>query len=121
MNWLPDYNYILASKSPRRQELMKSIGINFRIEIRETKEDYPHGLVREEIPVYLAHLKAQPFLTDLTENELLITADTIVWLDGEVLGKPLNFNDAKKMLRKISGKEHQVYTGVCLTSITKQI
>jgi septum formation protein len=121
MNWLPDYNYILASKSPRRQELMKSIGINFRIEIRETKEDYPHGLEREEIPVYLAHLKAQPFLTDLTENELLITADTIVWLDGEVLGKPLNFNDAKKMLRKISGKEHQVYTGVCLTSITKQI
>ena len=120
MNWLPKYNYILASKSPRRQELIHDLGIDFRVEIREVDENYPAELYREEIPVYLAELKAKPFLGTLAENDLLITADTIVWLDGEVFGKPSDREDAFRILKKLSGKEHQVISGVCLTGMEKQ-
>lgn len=121
MKWFPAYNYILASKSPRRQELLKSIELDFRIEIKEIDETYPDSLRKEEIPVYLAKLKAEAFVNELNVNDLLITADTIVWLNGKVLGKPADADEAKKMLRLMSGKEHQVYTGVCLTSVSKQI
>lgn len=121
MNWLPKYNYILASKSPRRQELLKSIGLEFHVLVKEVDERYPDSLIKEEIPVYLAKLKAASFSGELKENDLLITADTIVWLDGEVLGKPVDHDDARQMLQKLSGKEHQVITGVCLTSDRKQI
>lgn len=121
MNWLPKYNYILASKSPRRQELIHSLGIEFSIEIREVEENFPAELYREEIPVFLAELKAKPFRGTLSENDLLITADTIVWLDGEVFGKPADRDDAFSILRKLSGKEHQVISGVCLTGKEKQI
>ena len=120
MNWLPKYNYILASKSPRRQELIHALGIDFRIEIRDVEENYPAKLFREEIPVFLAELKAKPFLGTLDENDLLITADTIVWLDGEVFGKPADREDAFRILKKLSGKEHQVISGVCLTGKEKQ-
>lgn len=120
MNWLPKYDYILASKSPRRQELIHALGIDFRVEIRDVEENFPSELYREEIPVFLAELKAKPFLGTLTENDLLITADTIVWLDGEVFGKPTNRKDAYNILRKLSGKEHQVISGVCLTGLHKQ-
>lgn len=120
MNWLPKYNYILASKSPRRQELIHSLGIEFSIEIREVEENFPAELYREEIPVFLAELKAKPFRGTLSENDLLITADTIVWLDGEVFGKPADRDDAFSILRKLSGKEHQVISGVCLTGKEKQ-
>lgn len=120
MNWLPKYDYILASKSPRRQELIHALGIDFRVEIRDVEENFPSELYREEIPVFLAELKAKPFLGTLTENDLLITADTIVWLDGEVFGKPTNRKDAYDILRKLSGKEHQVISGVCLTGLHKQ-
>lgn len=120
MNWLPDYNYILASKSPRRQELLKSLGINFQIITKEVEEIFPDNLSKEQIPVFLAELKAKSFLNDLKENDLLITADTIVWFNGEVLGKPANRKEAIETLQKLSGHEHQVISGVSLTSVKKQ-
>jgi septum formation protein len=120
MNWIPDYNYLLASKSPRRQELLKSLGIEFQIVAKYVEESYPTDLHKEEIPVYLAKIKAKHFLNDLKENDLLITADTIVWFNGEVLGKPENKAEAIKTLRKLSGHEHKVISGVCLTSVKKQ-
>jgi len=120
MKWLPKYNYILASKSPRRQELLHSLGINFKVLIHDDEENYPDNLTKEEIPVFLAELKARYFLNDLKENDLLITADTIVWFKGEVLGKPNNKGMAIETLQKLSGCEHQVISGVCLTSLIKQ-
>lgn len=120
MNWLPDYNYILASKSPRRQELLKSLGINFKVVINEVDESYPDNLTREDIPVYLAELKAKHFYVGLKENDLLITADTIVWFNGEVLGKPANWPEAVQTLQKLSDNEHQVITGICLSSVKRQ-
>ncbi len=120
MKWLPEYNYILASKSPRRQELLHSLGINFQVVTKEVDESFPDCLTMEEIPVFLAELKAKHFLSDLKENDLLITADTIVWFKGEVLGKPENRQDAIETLQKLSGHEHQVISGVCLTSLKKQ-
>jgi septum formation protein len=120
MKWLPNYNYILASKSPRRQELLHSLGIGFKVLLNDEEENYPENLTREEIPVYLAELKAKHFLNELKENDLLITADTIVWLSGEVLGKPANQKEAVNTLQKLSGREHQVISGVCLTSFQKQ-
>jgi septum formation protein len=120
MNWLPDYNFILASKSPRRRELLQSLGIRFQVKITEVDEIYPEEMIIMEVPVYLAELKARPFLPELSGNDLLITADTIVSLNGEVIGKPTDLEDAKKMLEKLSGCEHQVITGICLSSTTKQ-
>ncbi len=120
MNWLPDYNYILASKSPRRQELLRSLGIGFSVWENNGEENYPGDLTKEEIPVYLAEQKAHHFIHDLRENDLLITADTIVWINGEVLGKPGSTDEAVQMLQKLSGCEHQVITGVCLTSVARQ-
>jgi septum formation protein len=120
MNWFPPYNYILASKSPRRQELLRSLGIESQVILKEVDELFPDGLEKEEIPVFLAELKAKPFFSELNENDLLITADTIVWYNGQVLGKPGNYDEAKAMLELLSGNEHQVISGVCLTSKTKQ-
>ncbi len=120
MKWLPGYNYILASKSPRRQELIRSLGIDFQVILKEVEENYPDNLTKEEIPVFLAELKSKSLIDELKENDLLITADTIVWLNGEVLGKPANKDEAIKILQKLSDNEHQVITGVCLTSLRKQ-
>lgn len=119
MKWFPDYNYILASKSPRRNQLLKSLGIEFEVKTKEVDEIYSDNLNKEEIPVFLAELKAKPFLAELTANDLLITADTIVWKDGKVLGKPANKEEAVKMLQLLSGTEHQVISGVCLSGATK--
>jgi septum formation protein len=120
MNWLPNYNYLLASKSPRRQELLTSLGINFKVLINDGDESYPDYLTKEEIPVYLAEMKAEHFADNLKGNDLLITADTIVWFNGEVLGKPRDMKEATEMLQKLSGHEHQVISGVCLTSVHQQ-
>jgi septum formation protein len=100
--------------------LLKSLGVHFKVKVKEVVESYPHGLKMTEIPVYLAKLKAQPFFDELVENDLLITADTIVCLDGKVLGKPLDKAEAVEMLQSLGGKEHQVISGVCLTSARKQ-
>ena len=120
MNWLPNYNYILASKSPRRQELLHSLGISFKVITNDQEENYPDNLYREEIPVFLAELKSKSYIKKLKENDLLITADTIVWINGEVVGKPSNQKEAVNTLQKLSGREHQVISGVCLTSVHKQ-
>jgi len=121
MNWFPHYHFILASQSPRRQQLLRSLGIDFEVRIKEVDETYSEDLTIEEIPVFLAQKKAAPFKNNLKENELLITADTIVSYKGKVLGKPEDASDARKMLLMLSGNEHQVISGVCLTSIKKQI
>lgn len=120
MEWFPKYNYILASKSPRRQQLLHGLGIEFEVRQKEVDETYPEELKPEDIPVYLAELKAEAFRNNLLENDLLITADTIVCLHRKVIGKPIDVNDAISLLHSLSGKEHQVISGVCLTSLTKQ-
>lgn len=121
MNWIPDYNFILASRSPRRQELLRMLGISFTVSDSEVEETFPEGLLKSEIPVYLAKLKANPLLSALREKDLLITADTVVFLNGEIIGKPANHAEAEEILQKLSGKEHQVISGVCLSSIEKQV
>ena len=120
MNWFPQYNFILASKSPRRQQLLKLLGIDFTVQFKETEEDYPENLRVEEIPVYLSKQKSKPLIKELKENDLLITADTVVCLEGRVMGKPESREEAKKMLDSLSGNEHQVISGVCLSSHSKQ-
>jgi len=119
MQWFPKYNFILASKSPRRQQLLKSLNIDFKVITKEVEEIYPENLSKEEVPVFLSELKAKPFLGELTDNDLLITADTVVCLDDSILGKPSDYNQAFDMIQKLSGKEHQVITGVCLASSNK--
>ncbi len=120
MKWFPRYNYILSSKSPRRQELLQKLGIDFEIIIKEVDESFPEYLKKEEIPVFLAELKSKPFLNSLNKNDLLITADTIVWLNNRVLGKPNDKKDAISMLQELSGQTHEVISGVCLSSYGKQ-
>jgi septum formation protein len=115
------YQIILASNSPRRRELMVGLDIPFEIKtLSGIEESYPDTLQREEIPLFLAKLKAAACQSLIRENTLLITADTIVWLDGEVYGKPENETAAKSMLQALSSRTHEVYTGVCLTSRQKQ-
>lgn len=115
------FDIILASKSPRRQHLLKETGIKFRvINHRELDESYPGELKAEEIPVYLARSKAHYYDTYIGSTTLLITADTIVWLENEVIGKPVDREDAMNMLLKLSGKMHEVFTGVCIKSIERE-
>jgi len=121
MNWIPEYNFILASKSPRRQELLKSLGIDFQVKTKDVDEDYPSELSPNEIPGYLAEKKAKAFANDLSNNDLLITADTIVVLNEQVLEKPDDYDHAYKMLSALSGKMHEVITGVCLRSTKKTV
>jgi septum formation protein len=111
---LAKFNIILASGSPRRQELFKDLDVDFSIEVREIEETYPLSLKGSEITDYLSQLKASAF-PDLLENDLLITSDTIVWKDGEAIGKPLHSDDALRMLRNLSGSMHEVITSVCFT------
>lgn len=112
---------ILGSKSPRRQELVKHLGFPVEIRIQDVDEDYPATLALVDIPEYLAKLKAEPLLQDLKESELLLTSDTIVLLNDEVIGKPKDEADAINMLKKLSGNTHVVISGVALTSTKKQI
>lgn len=115
------YQIILGSASPRRQELLKSLGFSFQCKPINADESYSDNLKAEKIPLYLAEKKANAYSETLKENELLITADTIVWCDGKALNKPADFNEGKKMLGTLSGKMHEVFTGVCLKSAHKQI
>ncbi len=113
------YHLILASGSPRRQYLLKEIGINFEVKLREVEERWPEGLHRQEIPVFLSELKASAFQSnELPENTILITADTIVLLNGEVVGKPRDRADAIDILSRLSGNRHEVITGVTLKTAT---
>lgn len=118
---LQKYEIILASQSPRRQQLLSDLGLQFKVESMNVAEDFPNHLGMTEVPVYLAELKAWAFLPQLKKNQLVITADTIVWLDGQVLNKPVDYMDAWRMLSGLSGKKHQVVTGVCLLSSEKKV
>jgi septum formation protein len=118
---LSKYKLILGSNSPRRQELLAGLDIDFEVKpLPNIEESYPETLEKEEIPVYIAKQKAIAYQKYLDENTLLITADTIVWLNGNVYGKPENEKEAKEMLRILSGQTHEVITGVCLTGLKKQ-
>ena len=119
---IDDYKIILASQSPRRHYLLKEIGLEFEIKLKQfVDESYPDRLKKEEIPLYIARKKAEVFNNDLADNEILITADTIVWLNDKVLQKPIDQDDAVKILRELSGNCHQVYTGVCIKSNDKEV
>ena len=116
-----NYQIILASNSPRRKELLSGLGLNYEVRtLPGIDESYPDTLQGEEIPVYISSKKASAYLDTLKDDELLITADTIVWLDGRVLGKPADEKEACQMLRDLSGKTHQVITGVTLATTTFQ-
>jgi len=104
---------ILASKSPRRQELLRLMDIDFRVVLKEVDESYPEGLAPAEIALYIAQKKAEAFDEDIND-EVVLTADTIVAVDGLILGKPESHRHAKEMLQRLSGKMHEVYTGVCI-------
>jgi septum formation protein len=105
---------ILASKSPRRQQILKDLGLPFRVAVKDVIETYPDELRAEEIATYLCKLKAGA-MQDMAEENMVMTADTIVWLDNEILGKPADRRDAIRILTKLSGNKHRVITGVCLS------
>ena len=114
---LEKYKVILASGSPRRRELMAGLGVNYEVRILpDVDESYPDTLQGEEIPLYIAKEKADAYIPMMQPDELIITADTIVWLDGKVLGNPRDREDALQMLRTMSGRTHEVFTGVCITT-----
>ena len=115
------YKIILASNSPRRRELLGGLGIDFTVKvIGGIDESWPHDLKGEDIPLYISREKAAPYKATIAPDELVITADTIVHVDGEVLGKPADEADAKRMLRMISGRWHEVITGVTLMTAERE-
>ena len=118
---LNKYRIILASNSPRRKELLSGLGIQYEVKtLPDIDESYPEGLDGMEIPAFIARSKADAYREVMQTDELIITADTIVWLDGNVMGKPKDAEEAREMLRSLSGQTHQVITGVCLTTAVYQ-
>lgn len=115
------HKILLASQSPRRQQLIKDSGFEMEIVRIDVEEDFDESLVAEQIPVFLAEKKGKAFTGQLAENELLVTADTVVWLNDHVLNKPVDLDDAFRMLKNLSGHKHTVYTGVSVRSAEKQI
>lgn len=120
LSHLNNYKIILASQSPRRQELLRGLNIPFEVKVIDVEETYPAQLVGVDIPMFLAEKKADAYKKIMNENTLLITADTIVWHEGHVLNKPIDKNDATDMLKSLSGKTHQVITGVCICTLQKR-
>ena len=111
---LVNYTIILASGSPRRQQFFKDLGLDFEIRLKSIDEVYPNHLKGVEITDYLANLKSIPFDKELSANDLLITSDTIVWLNNKALGKPKDYEEAFSILRNLSGKTHEVITSVSI-------
>ncbi|NLJ42016.1 MAG: septum formation protein Maf [Bacteroidales bacterium] len=114
------YRIILASKSPRRRELLKDLGLKFELAASDRPEVYPSHLKGKDIALYLAEEKANDFREKVKEGEIVITADTIVWCNGRVLDKPSGREDAHQILREISGNTHEVITAVSLLSRNRQ-
>jgi len=112
---------LLGSASPRRRELLAGLDIPFTAISIDADESYPAGLKEGDIPRFISRAKAQAYLTRLQAGQLLITADTIVWLDGQMLGKPCDEEEAVRMLRRLSGKTHQVFTAVTFTEGGKEM
>ncbi len=113
-----DYRLILASQSPRRQQLMADAGLLFETIKYEVEESFSPEILAEEVPLYLAKLKSDNFHNVLSDRDIIITADTVVISQGEILGKPQGESGAREMLRRLSGAEHQVTTGVCIRTAT---
>ena len=113
---LRDYHIILASGSPRRHQFLKDLNVNFIVEHKSIKEDFPDNLKGSEITDYLAKLKAEVFLKQLRDREILITSDTIVWHNEKAMGKPETTSEAFKMIESLSGKTHEVITSVTFTT-----
>jgi septum formation protein len=110
---------ILASASPRRKWLMEELGLEFSVQPKNVDEVYPDNLKREEIPMFLSKLKANSFSEDELVGKIVLTADTIVWLNDRELQKPVNVEDAKRMIRQLSGTTHEVYTAITLRTSEK--
>ena len=117
---LKDYNIILASGSPRRQEFFKGLGLDFEIRLKPIEEVYPNHLSHSEISDFLAQLKSVPFEGELNENDILITSDTIVWHNDKALGKPKHEQNAFNMIRSMSGQTHEVISSVCFSTTSTQ-
>lgn len=118
---LQKYKVILASNSPRRKDLLAGLGVEYEVRtLPDVDESYPADLKGADIPLYIAKKKANAYQTLLHPGELMITADTIVWLDGRVFGKPADRKEALQMLRDMSGRTHEVFTGVALTTTDGQ-
>lgn len=117
---MKNWHIILASNSPRRRELLRGLDLNFEVKVLpDIEEDYPADLPTKQIPLYIASEKAAAYKPMMTASDLIITADTVVVLGDEVLGKPKDLDDARRMLRELSGRTHQVTTGVCLMTQQK--
>jgi septum formation protein len=112
---------ILASGSPRRKQILEEAGISFVVDFKNTPEAYPSDIPADEVAAYLARLKAEAFRSEINNDEVLITADTIVLDDHRILGKPADAKEAFDMLRSLSGKKHRVITGVCIFSLKKEV
>lgn len=109
------YKIVLASNSPRRRELLSGLNLEYTVRVLpDIDESYPDTLKGEEIPMYISREKAEAYRNSMAEDELIITADTVVCINEKVLGKPQTLEEAKEMLRELSGKTHLVITGVCL-------
>jgi septum formation protein len=118
---LQNKKIILASKSPRRQELMKGLGLNFEVRTKDIEETYSADLRAEDVPVFLSEKKANEFLHELKSGEIIITSDTIVIHQGKILEKPRSKEEAHEMLRRLADSEHVVVTGVCIQSLEKKV
>jgi septum formation protein len=114
------HRIILASRSPRRQQLLRELGLRFDVVTKDYPETYPGSLTGEEIAIFLSKAKADYFKNDIAYNEIIITADTIVWCNGRVLGKPEDKYEAAEMIRDLSGNTHEVITGVTLLSTKRE-
>ena len=118
---LKDYNIILASNSPRRKELLRGLDLDFEVRVLpDVSENHPDSLDAADIPLYVSREKAEAYKETLRPHDLLLTADTMVILGSEALGKPKDDDDARRMLHALSGKSHQVVTGVTITSTKVQ-
>jgi septum formation protein len=115
------HDLVLGSASPRRKALLKEAGFEFDTITADIEEIFSDDLKAQEIPLFLSKLKADHLITKLGINQILITADTIVWLNNKALNKPIDFKDACSMLTELSGNKHEVFTGVCITSHKKQV
>lgn len=117
---IKNYNVVLVSQSPRRRELLKGLEIEFTSTSVDTAESYPDTLEGAQIPVFIAERKADAYMSQMSDDTLAITADTIVFAGGKVLGKPHDAKEASEMLKSLSGNTHQVITGVCIFTKSKR-
>ena len=121
MHSIKNYKLILASASPRRQQLMKDAGFTFEVRLKNVEEKYPQELHLENVPEYLSKVKGSAFREGLKADEVLITADTVVCIHDRILGKPADRKEAISMLQELSGNRHLVVTGVSVTTRTEQL